>query len=81
MPLTQENKALIPSQVYNSFNQRLASVAASNKQIFANFNGTAFDTSDFLDSAHLNAKGANKLVGLLGPQIDSALLTAKNSHE
>lgn len=80
MPLTAENRALIPAPVYEAFNQRLARLARSNNQNFVDFNDTEFNTSDFLDSAHLNAQGAQKLVALLARQIDAALPPAESRH-
>lgn len=81
MPLTKENRSLIPTEVYASFNRRLGALAAAKEQKFLNLNGTEFATSDFLDSAHLNAKGAHKLVDLIAPSIDAAVVDARGNNE
>lgn len=78
MPLTAENRAIIPQPVYKAFNQKLEQLASANHQKFVDLNGTEFNTSDFLDSAHLNAKGAQKLVSVIASQIDSSLPAAES---
>ncbi|HEY9732148.1 MAG TPA: hypothetical protein V6C89_09550 [Drouetiella sp.] len=81
MPLTTANQALLPAGVYQSFNEKLAAAAIASGNKFINLNGTKFDTSDFLDSAHLNAKGAHRLVDTVSKEIESALIEQKKLPE
>ncbi|MBS1955856.1 MAG: hypothetical protein JST89_16855 [Cyanobacteria bacterium SZAS-4] len=73
MPLTTENRALLPAHVHEAFTQKLSTLAIANGQKFVDFNGSEFHTSDFLDSAHLNAAGAHKLIDRLAPIIDAEM--------
>jgi hypothetical protein len=81
MPLTAANQALLPEGVYRSFNEKLAAAANSSGHKFINLNGINFDSSDFLDSAHLNAKGAHRLVEALSTEVETALTAEKKIRE
>lgn len=74
MPLTVENRELLPTHVHQAFTQKLARLAIESGQKFVDFNGGEFQTSDFLDSAHLNETGAHKLIDRLAPMIDAEMI-------
>jgi hypothetical protein len=73
MPLTQENRDLLPPHVYQSFTQKLSTLAVANNQKFVDLNNNKFETRDFLDSAHLNATGASKFVDLVATAINAEM--------
>ncbi|CAN5674620.1 hypothetical protein BH10CYA1_BH10CYA1_55160 [soil metagenome] len=76
MPLTRENKELLPGDLYLYFNESLKNIAAANHQKFLDANETQFNTDHFLDSVHLNAGGSRKFLNLIAPMIDSEIKTA-----
>ncbi len=81
MPLTQENRALLPAHVHQAFTEKLSTLAVANGQKFLDLNGGEFQTGDFLDSAHLNETGAHKFVDLLAPIVDAEMQEANsNAH-
>jgi hypothetical protein len=79
MPLTKENRALLPDHLYFNLNQHLAKLAILNGQRFLNANGPEYGTDDFLDSVHLNAKGSRKFLKMIAPLIDAEMVPRRRS--
>jgi hypothetical protein len=72
MPLTPANMALMPSGYYERYFSTALRSAQNHQCGFLDLNDhTVFTTSDFRDTAHMNASGGRKLVDLIVKQIKS----------
>ncbi|HEY9679211.1 MAG TPA: hypothetical protein V6C76_14475 [Drouetiella sp.] len=69
MPLTNENKALLAKQLYPTFNQKLSTLANIYHQKLFQPEDRDFESADFMDSVHLNARGSKKFIAQLVPLI------------
>ncbi|MFA6208475.1 MAG: hypothetical protein WC714_03525 [Candidatus Obscuribacterales bacterium] len=73
MPLTRENRALIPPHTYTIFVDKLSSVTARPNCLMVDASKNSnFSRADFHDSVHLNRSGKEKLRRMIIP-----ILTAK----
>lgn len=63
MPLTNENKSLIDSKVYDKYVSTIRDAAAAHKMVFVDIGSkSTFDSkTDFEDSCHLGVEGGQKL--------------------
>jgi hypothetical protein len=79
MPLSAENRALMPNGFYQRFRQTVRSVVADKPGVeYVDLgDGRMFGRSDFFDSAHLNQEGGHKLL----EQITPAIMSASKSYE
>jgi hypothetical protein len=66
MPLTAENKRLLPQSVWNRYHQLVETSAAQSGAIYLNADKVAqYTLKDFEDSCHLNANGGKKFYSTL----------------
>jgi hypothetical protein len=74
MPLSMENRALLPNGFYQRFRQSVGKVVSDKPGVeYVDLGASGiFGRSDFFDSAHLNQAGGHKLLEQLTPAIVSA---------
>lgn len=61
MPITEENRELIPLDIYKLYQDEICSLPARYGGQFIDLDGSkAFKPSDFYDSSHMNAMGGKK---------------------
>lgn len=66
MPLTSENKQLIPSQMKKSYSSAIGGVQGGNRVKWLDLSASPnFEQADFSDSAHLNHNGSKKFQKVL----------------
>ncbi len=65
MPLTQANIDLLPYGFYESWKNSLKRLALNQHCTLLDLTEYHFEKSDFLDSVHLNARGAAKFLNIL----------------
>lgn len=66
MPLSQDNRALLPKGFYADFRRQLKETTNVARTPYLDCSeDSAFSRSDFSDTAHLNDKGASKLTELI----------------
>ncbi len=77
LPLTEQNRNLLPETFWSIYNNQIASICRSNGADFVNLDldWRAFENKDFVDTAHLNLPGGLKLTRPL------ALFIANKFHE
>lgn len=71
MPLTLENKQLLPNTYYKQFVDSVQSIAGANHIAFVNADFSDLTELDFTDSCHLNAFGGKRLFEYLCKSVDS----------
>ncbi|HEY9714221.1 MAG TPA: hypothetical protein V6C72_12195 [Chroococcales cyanobacterium] len=70
MPLIVSNRAQLPVSFWNKFRNDIGSLCRQYGASWQDFSdSTAFDTSDFVDTVHLNARGGTKLSKIIADQI------------
>ncbi len=66
MPLTTENRALIPADLHSKYHQDVLSLPARYGHTLVNLQAKdTFNRADFSDSVHTNARGGKKVQDLL----------------
>jgi len=81
MPLSQMNKSLMPTGLYDAYYQSVSSLAKSKGASFLDFNqGDLVAENLFLDTAHMNAEGGRKLCGELAAYLSKNSSTANSSY-
>lgn len=66
MPLTSENKKLIPEKLYARYQSEICKLPAQfGDELIDLDSNDAFQLSDFYDSAHVNAQGGKKVQDLM----------------
>ncbi|MCC7528249.1 MAG: hypothetical protein IT342_06990 [Candidatus Melainabacteria bacterium] len=66
MPITKENRKLIPEKLYARYQNEICKMPAKFGDEFIDLDANdAFQLSDFYDSAHLNAQGGKKVQDLV----------------
>lgn len=66
MPLTTENLQLLPANFYNEWHTSIVTLANEQNCRLFDFSTGAFTNADFYDSAHLNQRGGDKFLHMLG---------------
>ncbi len=82
MPLSQENKSLMPPGLYEAYYQGVKHAAESKGASFLDLNqGALVSENLFLDTAHMNADGGRKLCGELAEYLskNSSVATSRYS--
>ncbi|HEY9787642.1 MAG TPA: hypothetical protein V6D17_19800, partial [Candidatus Obscuribacterales bacterium] len=76
MPLTDENKALLPKRLYAEYKHHVLRIVKAHAATFVDLDASGkFQLSDFYDSAHTNAEGGKKVQdGMLSAVINGKLL-------
>lgn len=75
MPVTAQNKALIPDNLYDRYSQEICTLPPEYGFEIIDLNSNpSFTTSDFYDSAHLNAGGGKKVQDILVSSVNSLSL-------
>jgi hypothetical protein len=71
MPSMQKNRVLLPDVFWDEFRDFLASTSQSNGAYFVDlFDDPRFvETSDFLDTVHLNRWGGGKLISIIADEM------------
>jgi hypothetical protein len=78
MPLTAENRALLPASALATYNQTVKDIAAKNQVALLDLQqSSVFKPDDFIDSCHLNAQGGAKFYREMVPVI--AEIESKNA--
>lgn len=78
MPLTAENRALLPDGFYDTFRQRIKETANRPLVQFVDLGSAPqFTKKDFWDTAHLNHLGGYKLIAATLPYMKKALTEAQ----
>ena len=79
MPLTKENRDLLPPTFWSSYNQRIARICADNgvEWIDADFDWSNFSHKDYVDTVHLNLPGSLNLTRPLAIGVAHACGLAK----
>lgn len=73
-PLTEANIGLLPSRLYQSYCEKLASFGMAGAWKYVDLSKSRrFALADFTDTVHLNEHGAEKLIDLLLPDMYSAI--------
>ncbi|MBS1952810.1 MAG: hypothetical protein JST89_01350 [Cyanobacteria bacterium SZAS-4] len=63
MPLSSDNRALLPDSFYEKFRKDVADTVTNNGGVFLDLGSSSeFEHRDFFDCAHLNAQGCRKLM-------------------
>src|SRR5262249_53662319 len=71
MPLTRENRVLIPAALFRLYREKLHLVAEKYGATLVDLdNNSTFTVSDFIDSAHTNAAGGKKVQDQLMSALD-----------
>lgn len=66
MPLTSENKKLIPDKLYSRYRSEICKLPAQfGDELIDLDSNKAFQLSDFYDSAHVNSQGGKKVQDLM----------------
>ncbi len=66
MPITSENKKLIPEKLYARYQNEICKMPAQNGDEMLDLDASdAFKLTDFYDSAHVNAQGGKKVQELM----------------
>lgn len=66
MPLTSQNKEIIPAKLYKRYQDEICTMPAKYGDELIDLDaGHQFQLSDFYDSAHLNAQGGKKVQDLI----------------
>lgn len=75
MPVTEQNRALIPGNLYDRYCQEVCTLPSEYGFEMIDLNSSpSFTTSDFYDSAHLNAGGGKKVQDILVSSVNSLSL-------
>ncbi len=81
MPLSKENKSLMPQGLYDAYYQSVSSLAQSKSASFLDLNkGDMVAEHLFLDTAHMNADGGRKLCGELAAYLSKNSSVANSSY-
>ncbi len=81
MPLSQENKSLMPPGLYDSYYKTVSSLASKNRATFLDFNQGDLIAEDlFLDTAHMNADGGRKLCDKIADFLSKNSSVADSSY-
>lgn len=74
MPLTPDNANLLPPKALAQYNQTIKNIAAKYQVTLLDLQQSpAYDSADFIDSCHLNARGGAKFYACLVHAIDADL--------
>jgi len=66
MPITDENRKLIPKDIYKRYQNEICKLPAQYGNQFIDLdNSKAFSLSDFYDSSHVNAAGGKKVQDMI----------------
>ncbi len=66
MPITKENRTLIPGKLYARYQNEICGLPAQfGDELIDLDSNEAFQLSDFYDSAHVNAQGGKKVQDLM----------------
>jgi lysophospholipase L1-like esterase len=72
MPLTPDNLNLLPAPTLARYNQTIKNIAAKYQAKFLDWQqAPEYDSADFIDSCHLNARGGAKFYMHLADAIHS----------
>lgn len=72
MPLRPENRALLAPQFWQDYHTRLDAICTTYGATFFNVvDDNIFKQADFVDTVHLNTRGANKLLSILSEKISN----------
>lgn len=81
MPLSQENKSLMPQGLYDAYYRSVSGLAQSKGASFLDLNKGDMVAEDlFLDTAHMNADGGRKLCGELAAYLSKNSSVADSSY-
>jgi hypothetical protein len=69
MPLTRANQALMPRGSYEQYLSFLKTFASQEDIPLLDLNDNSFDQSHFMDTAHMNSKGGEKLFAAIARQL------------
>ena len=69
MPITTQNKALIPAVMQSRYKLALEQACAQNGAELIRPESSNYSVADFIDSVHMNARGGKKLFESLGSSI------------
>lgn len=76
MPLTKDNRDLMPAGFYKEFSDEVSRLTRENGAIFADHGADEdFDNNDFWDTAHMSYQGGFKLLDKISPVIEKNLKT------
>lgn len=75
MPVTSQNKALIPADLLKKYQNEICSMPSQYGSDLVDLDSNStFQTNDFYDSAHANAKGGKKIQDILVSSINATSL-------
>ncbi|MCW5821769.1 MAG: DUF1574 family protein [Cyanobacteria bacterium TGS_CYA1] len=81
MPLSKENKSLMPQGLYDAYYQSVSGLAQRKGASFLDLNkGDMVAEHLFLDTAHMNAQGGRKLCGELAAYLSKNSSVANSSY-
>ena len=76
MPLTKDNRDLMPAGFYQEFSDEVARLTSENGAAYADHGADEdFDNNDFWDTAHMSYQGGFKLLDKITPVIEAQLKT------
>ncbi|MBX9694457.1 MAG: hypothetical protein K2Z81_18870 [Cyanobacteria bacterium] len=79
-PLTKENLAMVPPQIYDLYMKQVSSTVRKNGGTFVDFNLPGlFQHDDFFDSVHLNGRGGLKFLSYVAGAMSSHKSLAQSS--
>lgn len=72
MPISKENQELVPAEIAQAYDANLALIAQKYDSILLDLR-QGFESTDFMDTVHLNAKGGEKFQRKLVSGLQSAI--------